>query len=162
MPPSYKELSPSISWDLTNAIIPNRLFVLKSFWNFHLLFPSNFKEQCFFLLFKNWTIIASPCCVGCCAAKWTRAVYTRISSSLDLPPTPIPPRRPSQSRAELLCCRQLPTRHLLHTWWCIHVSANLPVRLTITFHLWVHVFLLYVCVSVPALYLHVSWGHPNK
>ena len=48
--------------------------------------------------------------------------------------------------------QQAPIRYLFHTWQCICISATLPMPPTHSVHHCVHLSLLYVCISIPALW----------
>ena len=97
MPHSYKEISPGISWGLTNVIMPNCLFVLKSYFEaFTFCSQVISKNNAFFLFFKNWTIVALQYYVSfCCKPKGISHKRTSLS-----PGAPSSHCRPSHPRVQ--------------------------------------------------------------
>ena len=53
--------------------------------------------------------------------------------------------------------QHLPTSCLFYTWWCLNVKATLSISATLSFPQRVYKFILYVCVSLPALQIGSSW-----
>ena len=53
--------------------------------------------------------------------------------------------------------QHLPSSCLVYTWWCLNVKATLSISATLSFPQRVHKFILYVCVSLPALQIGSSW-----
>ena len=75
-------------------------------------------------------------------------IHTYIRSWTSLP---TPPGR-HRARSWVPCAIQhVPTSHLFYTWKCIYVKPNLPVHPTLHLSLCVHISILYVCISIPAL-----------
>ena len=82
-------------------------------------------------LFLYWSIITSCCVRFRCGMKWISHMYTYMPSLLDPHPTPLGHHRaPSWTPC---VTEQLPTSYLFYTWWCIYVSPNLPICLTLHF-----------------------------
>ena len=160
MPHSYKEISPGISWGLTNVIMPNCLFVLKSYFEaFTFCSQVISKNNAFFLFFKNWTIVALQYYVSfCCKPKGIS--HKRTSLSPGAPShhcRPSHPSRSAQSAALSACAaQQLPTSYLFYTQWCANVSATLSIHASHSFSPCAHKSVLYNCVSILALQIGSS------
>ena len=89
-------------------------------------------------------------------------MYTYIPSLLDLPPSyPSLPSRSPQS-TELSSLRytagfqQVPTSCMFYTWQYTDVNPSVPGPPTLPFLCCVHMFILYICVSILALQIGSS------
>ena len=80
------------------------------------------------------------------------AIRTYILLPLNLPPTPLHPTTLSHHRPlSSIAIESLPTRYLFYTWQCIYANATLPVHPTLPLPSCVHMCILCMCVSLPAL-----------
>ena len=99
----------------------------------------SFKKFClyFLLIFFNWSIIASQCCVSFfCATKWISYLCMYIPSLVSLPVThsPIPPLQViTKHRAEFPEIDSSSPLALFSPWSCTYVDAPLPVWPTLPF-----------------------------
>ena len=110
---------------------------------------NTFKEKLRF--FFNWNIIVLQRCISFLLYNEVNRLHIRNILS----PLPAHPSRSSWSpELRSLCCEQLLTSCLLHTWRCRHGNATLPVGPTHLSPTCPHV--LYVCVSIPALEIDSS------
>ena len=94
--------------------------------------------------------------------KWISCMCTYIPSLLGLPPTPVGHHRaPGWAPC---ATQQLPTSFLLYTWYCVYVSATLPIHPILSSFLPVStcLFCMLTCLFLPwkQIYLyHLSKSH---
>ena len=106
-------------------------------------------------------VVSLQYCVSFCyTMKWISYMYTYIPYLLNLPPTSNPHpthlghhRAPSWAPCAL---QQVPTSYLFYTRLCIYVNPNLPMHPTPLSPPRVHMFILYICVCIPALQIGSS------
>ena len=67
-------------------------------------------------------------------------------------PPPHPGQRSAPSRAPC-AVQRVPTSCLFYTWWWTCISPSLPVHPT---HALVHLLVIYICISIPALQIDSS------
>ena len=87
----------------------------------------------------------------CCTMKWISYMYTYIPSHLDLPPTSLPPLEGHHRARSWAPCaiQQLPASYPFYTRYCEYINPHFPVHLSPLLH--VHLSILHVCISIPAL-----------
>ena len=119
-----------------------------------------FLNYYFFTFIFNGRIIALLCCVGSChPPMWIGRKYTYALFLLNLPPlhTPSLPSRSSQStELSSLCytatCHWLSILHMvMDMFQCLSLNLSHPLLPQC-----VHKSVLYVCITVPALYIGSS------
>ena len=83
--------------------------------------------------------------------KWISYMYTYIPSHLDLPPTSLPPLEGHHRARSWAPCaiQQLPASYPFYTRHCEYINPHSPVHLSPLLH--VHLSILHVCISIPAL-----------
>ena len=77
------------------------------------------------------------------------SIHTSLLSWIYLPPTLVLHRAWSWAPCAL---QQVPISYLFHTWCvCVYINPSLPLRPTLSLPDCVHMSILYVCISIPAL-----------
>ena len=114
----------------------------------------------FFKIF-NWSTTALPCCVGFChTTTWISHKYTRVHSLLNLLLTltqPQPSRSSETTELSSLChTANFHWLSILHMVIYIFQCYSLLICPTYFFPWCVHMYILYICVSIPALLVFLS------
>ena len=119
----------------------------------YILFKIFFSIMVYHKIFLNVSKIALECCVGfCCTTVRISCMCTYV---LFLPPLHPTPSRVSRSTELSSLCYIAASHWLFYTRECIYVNATLSIHPP-SFPHCVHVSVLYMCVSVPALQIGSS------
>ena len=110
-------------------------------------------RRCFLFLFY-WSIIALQCCIClCCTAKGISYVYAYGVSLLGLHP----PRSSQSTELSAPCYTAASHWYLFCTWYCIYLSATLPIRPSHSFHAVSTFCLMLITFSLYELWFYVNY-----
>ena len=104
-----------------------------------------------FIFTFYWTIITLRCFVSfCCTMKWISCMYAYISSPIDLRPTPVPLGH-HRAWAERLKLYSSFSLAICFAHGSVYMSILISQLIPSSPPSCVHVSVLYICVSIPAL-----------